>query len=82
MQKYTAEDVAQLVVGLGNGVKGAHCLVFADGKLQLLHRFKQPPGETAITTLTQNEMRNGLTSSRWNFIEGQLAKLYEAHKND
>lgn len=75
MKDFTSEDVAVLIAQLGCAVKGPFTLVFADDKLSLQKKFKKNPKDSVITVISQSEMRDGLTSRRWDFIEKALIKI-------
>lgn len=74
---YTSEDIVTLVTGLGSGVKGNRTFYFENGQLKFARRFKTPQKENIIVILSQTELRDGLTSARWDYVDKQLLKLQE-----
>lgn len=69
---FTSEDICKCVLSLGNCIKGNRTFYIEDGELKCGHRYKTPLHKNIIVTLSQTELRDGLTSSRWDFVEKRL----------
>jgi len=79
MQKFTLESVAELIAQVDAGTSGAHTLILDTGTLKLMRRFKNPPGDNCIATITHKEITEGLTDARWCYIQKKIDKINESN---
>jgi len=79
MAQFTTEQVAQMLADTGVGVKGSRSLIINNGTMSLVHRLMLPPSNAHITTFSQTELREGLTSRRWDGLEKKLKEYNDKH---
>jgi hypothetical protein len=79
MTQFTVEMVSLLTFAIGSGAKGTHLLYIKNGELKLERRTSAPVGDGLIAKITAQEIREGLTANRWNFVSGKLREYNDKH---